>query len=125
VIFGGLAMIGPFFRNYCYFKGYVMALRSRKVTVNAMYNKVGKLSLKSLARTNSGKLITLISGDLMTIEKPITMTPALVSGIILNMAVYVFIGVMYEDWVYVLIIAGMWIFMFICQFTSGRAVGKH
>jgi ABC-type multidrug transport system fused ATPase/permease subunit len=47
----------------------------RKTFVSALYDKVGKLSIKSLTETNSGKLITMISSDIFIVERAITMTP--------------------------------------------------
>jgi len=41
-----------------------MAINIRKVLVSSIYDKVGKLSIKSLTETNSGKLISLVSSDL-------------------------------------------------------------
>lgn len=49
----------------------------RKTLVSAMYDKVGVLSMKSLTETNSGKLITIISGDIFNVERATTMTPIL------------------------------------------------
>jgi ABC-type transport system involved in cytochrome bd biosynthesis fused ATPase/permease subunit len=34
-----------------------------------MYHKISKLSTKSLTETNSGKLITIISGDMFNVER--------------------------------------------------------
>ena len=36
-----------------------------------MYTKISKLSMKSLTQTNSGKLITIVSGDIQAIERPL------------------------------------------------------
>lgn len=48
-----------------------MAIRMRKAIISAMYDKVALLSVKSLTETNSGKLITIISGDIFNVERAI------------------------------------------------------
>jgi ABC-type multidrug transport system fused ATPase/permease subunit len=77
VVYSLAILIATFFRNYYIFKGYVVAVRMRKTLVSAMYDKVGVLSMKSLTETNSGKLITIISGDIFNVERATTMTPIL------------------------------------------------
>ena len=49
----------------------------RKAIVSTMYDKVGNLSSKSLTETNSGKLITIISGDVFNVERAVCLTPIL------------------------------------------------
>jgi len=65
-------------RNQLYFHGYNVAVTMRKVIMTALYGKVSKLSLKSLAETNSGKLITIISSEMFTIERYSAMLPMVI-----------------------------------------------
>ena len=51
-------------RNFYIYYGYSMALEMRKVLVSAIFDKVSRISMRSLTETNSGKLITLISSDI-------------------------------------------------------------
>ena len=110
-IFGASILIGSFLRGYYVFNGYMMGIRGRKVLVTAMFNKVAKLSMKSLTRTNSGKLVTLISSDILNLERSMTMTPMLFSAIALNISCYIVIGYIFQSWVYVAIIVGEWLLM--------------
>jgi ABC-type multidrug transport system fused ATPase/permease subunit len=110
-IFGASILIGSFLRGYYVFNGYMMGIRGRKVLVTAMFNKVAKLSMKSLTRTNSGKLVTLISSDILNLERSMTMTPMLFSAIALNITCYIVIGYIFQSWVYVAIIVGVWLLM--------------
>jgi len=89
----------------------MMGIRGRKVLVTAMFNKVAKLSMKSLTRTNSGKLVTLISADILNLERSMTMSPVLFSAVALNLTCYCVIGIIFKSWVYVAIIAGVWFLM--------------
>ena len=50
-------------------KGFEFSFKMRKLLVAAIYDKVAKLSAKSLAQTSSGKLITLVSADIFMIER--------------------------------------------------------
>ena len=63
-IFATLMGSGAVFKNYFVFSGYKMAIGIRKTLVAAMYSKVSRLSMQSLTETNSGKLITIVSGDI-------------------------------------------------------------
>lgn len=119
-IFGVALILGSFMRGYYVFNGYMMGIRGRKVMVTAMFNKVAKLSMQSLARTNSGKLVTLISADLLNLERSMTMTPVFFSAIALNVTCYIVIGIMFKSWVYVLIIAGIWLMMITSQIYTAR-----
>ena len=110
-IFGASILIGSFLRGYYVFNGYMLGIRGRKVLVTAMFNKVAKLSMKSLTRTNSGKLVTLISSDILNLERSMTMTPMLFSAIALNITCYIVIGYIFQSWVYVAIIVGVWLLM--------------
>ena len=62
--FGSLMITSLVSRNYYVFYGYMVSVRIRKTLIAAMYTKVSKLSMKSLTSTNSGKLITIVSGDI-------------------------------------------------------------
>lgn len=68
-IFCAVLVTSTIIRNYYLFLGYKMATDCRKILVGAVFSKIGRLSLKSLALTNSGKMITLISSDIFSIEK--------------------------------------------------------
>jgi ABC-type multidrug transport system fused ATPase/permease subunit len=74
-VYSASIAVATLFRNYYIYLGYTIAIRMRKVIVSSMYDKVSKLSTKSLTETNSGKLITIISGDVFNVERAICMMP--------------------------------------------------
>jgi ABC-type multidrug transport system fused ATPase/permease subunit len=119
-IFAGLIFVSNFIRNYYVFNGLVMGVRLRKTLVGAMFNKVGRMSLKSMARTNSGKLVALISADIMQIERPVTLICIAISGGLLNITVFVIIGLLFKKWIYVVFIAGVWVVMLTAQIFTAR-----
>ena len=48
LIFSLSVFIGCLIRNFYIYQGYMMALELRKLLIAAMYDKVGKLSIRSL-----------------------------------------------------------------------------
>lgn len=76
-VYSSGVFISSVLRNKYIFDGYVMAIKIRKAIVSTMYDKVGKLSTKSMTETNSGKLITIISGDVFSVERAICILPIL------------------------------------------------
>ena len=63
-IFGTLMFVGAIFKNFFVFYGQLSATKVRKTLIASMYSKISKLSMQSLTETNSGKLITIVSGDI-------------------------------------------------------------
>lgn len=63
-IFAAMMISASLFRNYYIFHGYVVAVNIRKTIITALYTKLARLSMKSLTETNSGKLVTIVSGDI-------------------------------------------------------------
>ena len=67
--FGALMITSSVMENWYIYKGYLTSIRLRKVIIASLYAKVSKFSMKSIIETNSGKLITIISGDYQSIER--------------------------------------------------------
>ena len=88
--------------------GVKLSLRIRRVLCAALYDKEVKLSMKSMTETHSGKLISLISADLFTIEKGLSIFPLLFAAPFINLfACYllaVSVGIKYTA-----IVFGLWI----------------
>jgi hypothetical protein len=51
-------------RQQYIFRGYNVSINIRKALTGILYNKIEKLTTKSLTETDSGKVISIISGDL-------------------------------------------------------------
>ena len=64
IVFACLMSLGAITRNYWVFKGCLTGLQVRKIVIASLYNKVANLSMRSLTETNSGKLITIATGEL-------------------------------------------------------------
>lgn len=107
-------LIGSFFRNFSVYYGYQMALEVRKLLVAAMYDKVAKMSMRSLTETNSGKLITLVSSDIFSLERPLTMAPFCLVSPFINIACYGLIWFI-SGWPYAVMLFGLWILTLTCQ----------
>ena len=117
--FATCILFGTLLKNYYIYYGYAMALECRKIMIASMYDKVGRLSIRSLTETNSGKLITLVSSDIFTLERPLAMAPFGLIAPIINLMCYGLIWFI-SGWPYALIIFGLWIMMFLCQMCVAR-----
>ena len=53
-----------------------------------MYNKLQRLSIKSMTETNSGKVITIIAGDLGALTRPMVFLPMVMSAPFVNLTAY-------------------------------------
>ena len=56
-LFSVSILAGSLFRNFYIYYGYIMALEIRKLLISALYDKLNKLSMRSLTETNQGRLI--------------------------------------------------------------------
>ena len=103
------------------YHGYMTSVRMRKTLIAALYWKISKLSMKSLTETNSGKLITIVSGDIQAIERPMAMVALLLAVPFVNLMVWVIIGLT-SGWGYSAIVAGLWlVILFLQHQASGLA----
>lgn len=90
-----------------------MAINVRRILVAALYDKTIRLSVKGMTETNSGKLISLINGDLFQIERGLSFAPLIVAAPIVNLIAYYFVSLRI-GWKYTGICFGFWVFLLIC-----------
>ena len=76
----------------------------------ALYDKVVNLSMKSMTETNSGKLISLISADLFSVERGLSFFPILLAGPFINLVAYVFLA-QHVGIIYTFVTFGFWLFL--------------
>ena len=72
-------------RNYYIIIGIQFSLKLRRTLVACLFDKCVNLSMKSITETNSGKLISLVSADLFTVERGLAFFPIMISSPILNL----------------------------------------
>lgn len=93
-----------------------------------MFDKIAKLSMKSLSETNSGKLVSLISSDLFSCERGLSFSCMIIASPIVNIISYIIIGTQFS-WEYAGIVFGVWLFTITCQSLTGalnnKAKGKE
>ena len=92
------------------------AVKSRKTLMCLLSEKIGTLSMKSMIETNSGKLISLISSDLFTIERGLCITPMIFAAPFINLSAYAFIGSI-VGWWYSLATFLFWVVIYVLQHT--------
>ena len=81
----------------------------------ALYDKVVRLSMKSMTETNSGKLISLISADLFTVERGLSFFPIFIAGPFINALAYYLLA-REVGAIYTLVVIGLWLFMLLIQY---------
>lgn len=99
-----------------------MAVKVRKTFVSSMYDKVGSLSMKSLTETNSGKLITMISADIQSMERGLTYGPMMFTAPFNAFLILFLIKVVSGSWESFFIVGGWWILcIFLTVITSASS----
>ena len=69
-----------------------MAINMRRTLILVLYDKVVSLSLMSMTATNSGKLISLISSDLVSVESGLAYYPIILAAPFVNIVAYIFMS---------------------------------
>jgi ABC-type multidrug transport system fused ATPase/permease subunit len=87
--------------------------------ISAIYTKISKLSMQSLTETNSGKLITIVCGDIQAIERSLGITSVVLAAPFINMIAYIVLGLT-SGWIYAGITFAIWVAIMICQEFSSR-----
>ena len=80
------------------FRSYRLALKLRKTLMSALYDKIAELSMESLIKTNSGKLVSVFSSDIYSIERGLYMAPIALGAPIINVFSIILIGLMIGWW---------------------------
>jgi ABC-type multidrug transport system fused ATPase/permease subunit len=74
-----------------------------------MYDKIGKLSMQSMIKTNSGKLIAIIASNIFSIEEGLANFPNTLMCPFLSIVCYIYLGLL-VGWWYCLGVFIFWIF---------------
>ena len=99
------------------------AVRIRRTLCTAMFDKVTRLSSQSLLKTNSGKLVSLISSDLFAIERAMVFMSLIFVTPIVNCLAY---GLIWYTlgWQSALIVFVCLTVAFVIQIVTGRWTKK-
>ena len=107
-LFSFFLLLGTLLRNFYLYYGYIMSLEVRKILISAIYDKVGRLTMRSLTETNQGRLITMVSSDIFGLERSLAMAPFGLSAPFINLASYGLIWYI-AGWPYTIAIFGLWV----------------
>ena len=112
IMFAILMTSNTLCRQQYIFSGYNLSINIRKALTGILYNKIERLTIKSLTETDSGKVISIISGDLQALTRPMCFIAIILVAPIINLTAY---GIL---WVtcgieYALITLAWWIFMMV------------
>lgn len=64
----------------------------------ALYDKIAELSMESLIKTNSGKLVSVFSSDIYSIERGLYMSPTAFAAPFINIFCIILIGIILGWW---------------------------
>ena len=84
-------------KSYFMLHSKLLAVNVNKCVSTVLYNKVLKMSQKSLVVTSTGKLVTLVSGELQTIEKTFWYVPMFIINVFLLFILFGYIGVFFLE----------------------------
>ena len=90
-------LIGFILRNYKYMYSFVIFTKINKGISALLFQKVWKLSQKSLSVVNSGKLISIVSGELQTIEETLQNMPFVISKPIMLLLIFGYLWIEFEE----------------------------
>jgi ABC-type multidrug transport system fused ATPase/permease subunit len=92
LVFTFTQLIAQIFRKRYVTNAYIIALRLRRILVATLFDKVVRLSTQSISQTNSGKLISLISSDLLSVENGLSYFPIILVAPFVNLLAYYFLA---------------------------------
>ena len=99
--------------------GFEFSIKLRRLLVAALYDKVVNLSVKSMTETNSGKLVSLISADLFSIERGFAFPPIMIASPLVNLVAYFFLAKT-VGWQYTLVTFGVWCLLMLMQYGASK-----
>jgi ATP-binding cassette, subfamily C (CFTR/MRP), member 1 len=117
--FVGLMVVTTVLRNQYIITGFQFSFKLRRTLVATLFDKAVKLSMKSMTETNSGKLISLVSADLFTVERGLGFFPITIASPFLNCLGVYAISTMI-DFKYTLIVIGYWFVTMVLQFLFSK-----
>ena len=91
------ALISVLIKNGFTLHSKLVAVSINKCVATVLYSKILKMSQKSLAVTSTGKLVTLVSGELQTIEKTFFFIPLSLSSFFVLLMLFAYIAYFFEE----------------------------
>lgn len=125
-VFGLSAVLSSLLRNYYYFYSNRIVIKIRKTLILTAYEKLIKLSLQSLFKIKSVKIINFFSSELFSIESDINLIPLILSAPLINIVGYLFIG-FNVGWIYAMSTLLLWFFTYVLQYyvSTWQKRSKH
>jgi len=80
------------FRNRYIKYGFMTSIRMRRTLTAVLFDKVTMLSVESLQKTSSGKIISMISSDLFALERSLAFVAMVFVLPVANLFTYLLIG---------------------------------
>jgi ABC-type multidrug transport system fused ATPase/permease subunit len=94
-IFFTMSFFSVLFRQHYIQDGMFASLKLRRILASKMFEKVEKLSMKSLSQCDSGKLVSVISADLSQVERGLGFSPMILGAPAVYVICMILIGANY------------------------------
>jgi len=105
-----------FFKIYYYMYGNKLAITINRGISLLLYQKILKLSQKSLVLASTGKLVTLVSGELQSLEKTFWYITYLIASPVALLACFIYFSYIYWEagaiafvWIWCMLAAFVWL----------------
>ena len=97
IIISLTVLIALAFRHRYFHWGTTTGLNIRKAIAGAIFKKVLKFNQKSLAKASTGKIVTIVSGELQVIESGLVLAPYIIIAPISTTLAFVLIGLDFKE----------------------------
>ena len=67
----------------------MLSINIRKALTGILYSKIERLTIKSLTETDSGKVISIISGDIQGLTRPMCFISIILVAPVINVTAYI------------------------------------
>jgi len=94
---GLMLLIALIIRHRFFFWGTTTGLNMRKAISGAIFRKIIKFNQKSLAMATTGKIFTIVSGELQILETGIILVPYIVIAPISTILAFTLIGLNFKE----------------------------
>jgi ABC-type multidrug transport system fused ATPase/permease subunit len=97
MLLGGLLVVSTYARNFFLVNSSIVGVALRKGVTGLIFRKILKFSQKSKAKATSGKLVSLVSGELQLLERGFLVIPTIVVAPISLTFAFILIGISFKE----------------------------
>lgn len=118
-----IQLITSLSRNYYDFLASYLGLAIKKGLSGVIFKKILRFSEKSRHKATSGKLVSIISGELQTIERGLIMLPFIITSPLVFIVLCILIAIYFKEAVIFGVILALLIFAF--EYFAARKINTY